>query len=84
MFQRVEKGQIVLPKFTSFEKRLIALFCTDMQYSDIAKKLFISKHTVEKHKQNISRKIGINSREGLMLFAIQNDLFNLDFSQISS
>jgi two-component system invasion response regulator UvrY len=82
MFQCMEKSQMDLPKFTSFEKRLIAILCTDMQYSDIAKKLFISKHTVEKHKQNISKKTGINSREGLMLFAIQNDLFNLDFSRI--
>jgi two-component system response regulator NreC len=53
-----------------------------MQYSEIASKLFISTHTIEKHKQNISRKLGIHSREGLMLFAIQNDLINTSAIQL--
>lgn len=76
MFDKIEKGKMNLPVFTSVERSLLALFCKDMKYSEIAGKLFISTHTIEKHKQNISKKIGINSREGLILFAIQNDLYN--------
>jgi two-component system invasion response regulator UvrY len=76
MFEGVKKGSTVLPVFTSVERSLLSLFCKDMQYSEIASKLFISTHTIEKHKQNISRKLGIHSREGLMLFAIQNDLIS--------
>jgi len=77
MFEMANNAHGEIPQFTSVEKHLLALFCTDMQYSKIAEKLHISKNTIEKHKQNISRKIGINSREGLMLFAIQNDLLDL-------
>ena len=83
MFAQANKGKMNLPTFTSVEKRLLGMFCTDLQYSEIAEMLFISKHTIEKHKQNISRKTGIHSREGLMLFAIQNDLSGIHSNPLS-
>jgi len=76
IFEQVHKGKLEQPIFTPIEIKLLNMFCQDMQYSEIAKRLGVSTHTIEKHKQNISFKTRIKSREGLILFAIQNDLFD--------
>ncbi len=41
---------------------------------EIARKLFISEATVHSHVLNIYTKIGVNSRAGAALFAMENDL----------
>ncbi len=74
MFDKVEKGVLVIPEFTKIEKKLIPYLSSDLQYKEIAAKLFMSIHTLIKHKQNILKKIGLDSREGLILFSIINEL----------
>jgi HD-GYP domain-containing protein (c-di-GMP phosphodiesterase class II) len=41
---------------------------------EVARKLFISEATVHSHVLNIYTKIGVNSRAGAALFAMENDL----------
>jgi DNA-binding NarL/FixJ family response regulator len=41
---------------------------------EVARTLFISEATVHSHVLNIYTKIGFNSRAGVGLFAIENDL----------
>jgi two-component system, NarL family, invasion response regulator UvrY len=74
LFELAAQFRLKPPAFTQMEKKLIALFASDESYKDIAQKLFTSVHTVQKHKQNIFKKTGINSREGLILFALKNEL----------
>ncbi len=77
MFSESGKGLFIIPDFTPVEKEILSLMCRDLGYNEIAQKLYKSIHTIEKHKQNISKKIGIYSREGLILFAIKNELVNI-------
>jgi len=45
-------------------------FCPD----DIAEKLYISNHTVEKHRSNMLDKVHKKSTLGLVLYAIKNGI----------
>ena len=45
---------------------------------EIADKLFISIHTVISHRKNITEKLGIKSISGLTVYAIMNNLLDLE------
>ncbi len=45
----------------------------------IAEKLFISVRTVETHKNNIMKKIGLKTTVDLVKFAIKNNIIQLDY-----
>jgi HD-GYP domain-containing protein (c-di-GMP phosphodiesterase class II) len=53
--------------------RLVADGCSN---PDIAKRLFISRRTAEHHVQHIYTKIGVSSRAGAALFAMEHDLLS--------
>ena len=44
----------------------------------IAEKLFISVRTVETHKNNIMKKVGLKTTVDLVKFAIKNNIIQLD------
>ena len=50
---------------------LIAQGCSN---ADAARRLFISRRTAEHHAQHIYSKIGVSTRAGAALFAVQHDL----------
>lgn len=60
------------------EMKIMHYLAKDWSSSKIAESLFISKRTVEKHRSNIIRKLGIkSSQNALLLWAQQNqELFN--------
>ena len=45
---------------------------------EIADVLCISTHTVISHRKNIARKLGIHSTAGLTIYAIVNNLVNIN------
>lgn len=51
--------------------RLVASGCSN---PEIADRLYISRRTAEHHVQRIYTKIGVSTRPGATLFAIENDL----------
>lgn len=54
------------------EKRIIKLIINGLEEKDIAKNLFISKHTVHTHKKNILRKLNLHTNAELVKFAYEN------------
>ena len=56
------------------EKEIIKLIADQYTTAEIAKELFISKHTVESHRQNILLKLGLKNTAGLVKYAIQKGL----------
>ncbi|MEJ1730183.1 LuxR C-terminal-related transcriptional regulator [Escherichia coli] len=44
----------------------------------MAEKLFLSIHTVMTHRKNIANKLQIHSPSGLTIYAILNNLVDLD------
>ncbi len=59
---------------TKREIELLELFCTDLTSKEIADRLFVSLRTIEGHKARLFDKLKVNSRVGLVRFAIRNDL----------
>lgn len=54
------------------EIEVLKYICDDLSSEEIAKKLFISKHTVDNHRRNLLEKTNIKSSIGLVRFAMEN------------
>ena len=74
MFDDAQNGLLKLADFTEMERLLLPRFCNTVHDNEIAGEYSLSARTVEKHKEHIYIKSGIDNREGLMKFALQNDL----------
>lgn len=70
-----ETGNSIL---SAREREIVGLVVRGLKNKDIAEKLFISVHTVLTHRKNISRKLNIHSVSGLTIYAIVNNILNID------
>ncbi|MEL7120314.1 MAG: response regulator transcription factor [Bacteroidota bacterium] len=68
---------------TKRELEILNLICNELTTAEIAKKLFISKRTVEGHRKNLLAKTGVKNTVGLVLFAIRNQLVDVSNSPIN-
>lgn len=59
-----------IDKLSQQEKRVLSMLCHEVPPKAIAQELGISRKTVDIHKKNIKRKLGVNSDIGLMKAAI--------------
>jgi DNA-binding NarL/FixJ family response regulator len=66
-----------LDELSDKEKEILRLFCTEMTYKEMAIELGISSRTIENHKEILCKKLDINSRIGLAIYAIKNKLVKL-------
>lgn len=62
--------------FTGREKEVLELLCQQYTAKEIAEKLFVSKRTVEGHKENLFVKTGSRNLVGLVIYAINHQLVN--------
>jgi len=60
---------------TDREVEILKLICSEYTNQEIAEMLFLSKRTVESHRQRILEKIGAKNTAGLVIFAISQELF---------
>ena len=65
-------------KLSKRELEVLALICQQYTGKQIAQKLFISVKTVETHKTNLLVKTGCKNTAGLIVFAAQQRLVDLD------
>lgn len=69
----LEAQKIML--LTSAEKKILSLIGQDYNTKDIADLLFISEKTVEKHRSNIVKKLGLPSEKNILQrFALKNKI----------
>lgn len=61
------------------EMEVLKLFAEGCSNKRIAEELFISIRTVETHKTNIMKKIGLKTTVDLVKFAIKNNIIQLDY-----
>lgn len=64
------------PIFSSRELEVIKLICKEYTNQEIADKLFLSKRTVETHRQRILERIGAKNTVGLVVYAVVNQIYN--------
>ncbi len=60
---------------TDREKEVLHLICKEKSNTEIANQLFISVRTVESHKRNLLEKTGCKNVAGLVVYALEKDLF---------
>ena len=60
---------------TEREVEVLQLICSEYTNQEIAEKLYLSKRTVESHRQRILEKIGAKNTAGLVIYAISQELF---------
>ncbi len=60
------------------EKEVLKKVALGKTNKEVANELFISTHTVISHRKNITRKLGIKTVSGLTVYAILNQLINLE------
>lgn len=65
-------SQILTPR----EKQILRLTLDGLTSAESAELCFISRRTVEVHRANILRKLGVRSTQALFLFAHENGLIN--------
>jgi DNA-binding NarL/FixJ family response regulator len=68
----------VTPEFTEREKEIIELCRDGLLSKQIADKLCISSRTVDNHKNNIFRKLGINSTLEMVQYALKNGIIRME------
>jgi DNA-binding NarL/FixJ family response regulator len=59
------------------EKEVMVFIVKELNSSEIAEKLFISKRTVDGHRKNIINKLNLKNTAGLVKYAIQNGITTL-------
>jgi DNA-binding NarL/FixJ family response regulator len=65
-------------KLTDREKAVLKQLLKGRSNKEVAEKLKISPHTVITHRKNIVEKTGIRSLSGLAIYAILNNISNID------
>ncbi|MEM9545267.1 MAG: response regulator transcription factor [Bacteroidota bacterium] len=71
---------ILNPKnlLTEREMEVLNLICRQKTAQEIGKELFVTKRTVEGHKNNLFSKTGTKNMAGLVIYAVQNELIDVN------
>jgi len=73
-----KKTTEVTTEFTEQERKIIELCREGLASKQIADRLCISARTVENHKNNIFKKLGINSTVEMISYAIKSEIIYID------
>jgi DNA-binding CsgD family transcriptional regulator len=56
------------------ETELLKLICTELTLKEIAEKMILSPRTIDGYLDHLNEKLGVNSRVGLMIYAMKNGI----------
>jgi DNA-binding NarL/FixJ family response regulator len=69
-----DRDEQILNDLTFREKEILGMVASELANQEIADKLKISKRTVETHRKNIMRKLGVKNSVGLAKFAYRHGI----------
>lgn len=64
-------------KLSERELAFLKYACSELTYSEIASKMFLSPKTIDGYRDSLFEKLEVKSRVGLVLYAIKNGLIQL-------
>jgi DNA-binding NarL/FixJ family response regulator len=73
-----KKTTQVTSEFTEQEKRVIELSCEGLQGKEVATRLGVNFRTVDSHKRNIFKKLGINNTIEMVQYALKNGIYQMN------
>jgi two-component system nitrate/nitrite response regulator NarL len=62
---------------TSREREILSMACEGLKSAEIAGRLSISVRTIDAHRRNIKRKLGVHTMAGLTRYALKNGLIKI-------
>ncbi len=83
-FRAIQEKKIKAIEFTDKELQVLKLSCSDLNYEEIAQKMNTTKRSVEGYRDSLFKKLNVNSRVSLVIFAIQYGIFPIDCNQFYS
>lgn len=72
-----QKKKIRSTRLTEREEEVLYLICTGLSNQQIAEKLYLSKRTVDKHRENLLTKTGARNTAGLVIYAVKNGIVEI-------
>jgi len=63
------------PDLSKKELEFLKLCCSELTYKEIAEQMFVSPRTVDNYRESLFQKLELKSRTGLVLYAIQHEIF---------
>jgi DNA-binding NarL/FixJ family response regulator len=72
-----KKSGEVKNELTERESEILYLICKGLSNQEIADTLFLSKRTVDKHRENILSKTNVKNTAGLVMFAIKHGIIQV-------
>lgn len=77
-YKKVKKKQEAKALLTEREVEVLQLVAAEKSSKEIAEDLFISIRTVDTHRKNLLRKVGVSSVIGLLKYGVTHGLVRLD------
>jgi DNA-binding NarL/FixJ family response regulator len=71
------KEMNAISQLTENEIIFLQMSCTEMTYKEIAEKMRVSPRTIDGYRDHLLKKLNVQSRVGLVIFAIKNGLYKL-------
>jgi DNA-binding NarL/FixJ family response regulator len=75
-FAEFHSNNPAVARLSKREIEILKYIADQLTNEEIAKKLFLSKRTIDNHRQNILNKLGMNNTAGLVRFAVENGLLH--------
>jgi two-component system, NarL family, invasion response regulator UvrY len=66
----IRNKSIILPNISQREKQFLQLYCEGISQREIATAMNVSIRTVDTYRDHLVQKLGIKSRNGLLIFAL--------------
>jgi len=73
-YHQRQQQDLEMKQLTQREREVLTLIANELTSEEIGEKLFISKKTVDHHRQHLLEKCGCRSTVGLVKYAIKNGL----------
>jgi DNA-binding NarL/FixJ family response regulator len=74
VFSGFTQPKSIPTKLTQRELEIIRLIADQKTTGQMARELFLSKHTIETHRKNILLKLGLKNSAGLVKYAMKHGL----------
>lgn len=71
------KGPSIIAQLSDKEITFLQMACTEMTYKEIAESMNLSPRTIDGYRDELLKKLNVQSRIGLVTFAIKNGLYKL-------
>lgn len=71
-------GEVIDERISSREREILNLIIEGRSYKEIGEILVISTRTVETHRNNIMKKLGLNSQIDIIKYAYKHGLISVD------